>query len=176
MAAGFVAELVAQPSEDVDEGLVIGFADGDPGDQAPKGSTIRLVVSSGDEFEMPDLRGQPYADAVAALEAAGLDVRTEHRHRRRRRAGRGHPHRPERGRARSSPATAVTVVVAVDQVEVPELRGDSLEEATADLEDVGLTVGQVTGPGDGRVLGTWPLEGSEVTSGTPVALMMRPRR
>ena len=74
-AAGFVPELVEQPSEEVDEGLVIGFADGDPGDQAPKGSTIRLAVSSGDEFAMPDLRGQPYADAVATLEGAGLDVR-----------------------------------------------------------------------------------------------------
>ena len=64
-AAGFVPELIEQQSTDVDEGLVIGFADGDPGGRAPNGSTIRLTVSSGEEFEMPDVTGRPYADAVA---------------------------------------------------------------------------------------------------------------
>ena len=174
-AAGFVPELVEQPSEDVDAGLVIGFADGDPGDQAPRGSTIRLAVSSGDEFEMPDLRGQPYADAFATLEAAGLDVRTDTDSDDDVEPGAVIRTDPEAG-DEVERGDRVTVVVAENRVEVPELRGDSLEEATAALEDVGLTVGQVTGESDGRVLGTWPLEGSEVSSGTPVALMMRPRR
>ena len=174
-AAGFVPELVEQPSEDVDAGLVIGFADGDPGDQAPKGSTIRLAVSSGDEFAMPDLRGQPHADAVATLEGAGLDVRVDTDTDDDVEAGAVIRTDPEAG-DEVEPGDRVTVVVAENRVEVPELRGDSLEEAREALEDVGLTVGQVTGPGDGRVLGTWPLEGSEVSSGTPVALMMRPGR
>jgi eukaryotic-like serine/threonine-protein kinase len=174
-AAGFVPELIEQPSEDVEEGQVIGFADGDPGDQAPRGSTIRLAVSSGDEFALPDLRGQPYADAVATLEAAGLDVRTDTDTDDDVEPGAVIRTDPEAGED-VEPGDRVTVVVAENRVEVPELRGDSLEEATATLEEVGLTVGQVTGPGDGRVIGTWPLEGSEVTSGTPVALMMRPRR
>jgi eukaryotic-like serine/threonine-protein kinase len=174
-AAGFVPQLIEQPSEDVEEGQVIGFADGDPGDQAPRGSTIRLVVSSGDEFALPDLRGQPYADAVATLEAAGLDVRTDTDTDDDVEPGAVIRTDPEAGED-VEPGDRVTVVVAENRVEVPELRGDSLEEATATLEEVGLTVGQVTGPGDGRVIGTWPLEGSEVTSGTPVALMMRPRR
>jgi eukaryotic-like serine/threonine-protein kinase len=174
-AAGLVPQLVEQPSEEVDEGLVIGFADEDPGDQAPKGSTIRLAVSSGDEFAMPDLRGQPYADAVATLEGAGLDVRTDTDTDDDVEAGAVIRTDPEAGEE-VEPGDRVTVVVAENRVEVPELRGDSLEEATEALEEVGLTVGQVTGPGDGRVLGTWPLEGSDVSSGTPVALMMRPRR
>jgi eukaryotic-like serine/threonine-protein kinase len=172
-AAGFVPELIEQPSEDVDAGRVIGFVDGDPGGQAPKGSTIRLAVSS--EFEMPDLRGQPYADAVATLEAAGLDVRTDTDTDDDVEPGAVIRTDPEEGEEVER-GDRITVVVAENRVEVPELRGDSLEDATAALEDVGLTVGQVTGPGDGRVLGTWPLEGSEVSSGTPVALMMRPRR
>jgi eukaryotic-like serine/threonine-protein kinase len=174
-AAGFVPQLVEQPSEDVPDGVVIGFADGDPGDQLPRGSTIRLAVSSGEEFPMPDLRGRPYAEAVATLEGAGLDVRTDTDTDDDVEPGAVIGTDPEAGEE-VEPGDRVTVVVAENRVEVPELRGDSLEEATAALEDVGLTVGQVTGPGDGRVIGTWPLEGSEVTSGTPVALMMRPRR
>ncbi len=173
--AGFVAELVEQPSTEVDEGLVIGFADGDPGDRAPRGSTIRLAVSSGEEFEMPNVTGQPYAEAVATLEAAGLDVRIEDDSDDDTDPGAVIRTDPDAG-DEVEPGDRVTVVVAVDQVEVPEVRGDSLEEATEALEEVGLTVGQVTGPGDGRVLGTWPLEGSEVSSGTPVQLLMRGRR
>ena len=49
------------------------------GGQVPKGSTVRLAVSSGDEFEMPDLAGRPYAEAVAELEAMGLEVEVEER-------------------------------------------------------------------------------------------------
>ena len=124
---------------------------------------------------MPDVTGQPYAEAVAALEGAGLDVRIEDDNDDDTDPGAVIRTDPGAG-DEVEPGDRVTVVVAVDQVEVPELRGDSLEEATEALEEVGLTVGQVSGPGDGRVLGTWPLEGSEVSSGTPVQLLMRGRR
>ena len=174
-AAGFVPELIEQQSTDVDEGLVIGFADGDPGGRAPNGSTIRLTVSSGEEFEMPDVTGQPYADAVASLSGAGLDVRVDEEDDDDVEPGTVIRTDPEPGED-VEPGDRVTVVVADGQVEVPELRGDSLEEATEELAERGLTVGEVTGPGDGRVLGSWPLEGSEVSSGTAVALVMRPGR
>jgi serine/threonine-protein kinase len=173
--AGFVPELVERPNPDVPEGVVIGFVDGDPGVQAPNGSTIRLSVSSGDEFEMPDVTGQPYADAVASLSAAGLDVRVDEESDDDVEPGTVIRTDPDPGED-VEPGDRVTVVVADGQVEVPELRGDDLEEATEELEELGLTVGEVTGPGDGRVLGSWPLEGSEVSSGTAVSLVMRPGR
>jgi len=174
-AAGFVPELVERSSAEVDEGLVIGFADSDPGDQAPRGSTIRLAVSSGEEFPMPDVTGQPYAEAVTTLEDAGLEVSVENDTDDDVEPGAVIRTDPDAG-DEVEPGDRVTVVVSDDQVDVPELRGESLEDATEALEELGLTVGQVTGPGDGRVVASWPLEGSEVSSGTQVALVMRPRR
>jgi serine/threonine-protein kinase len=175
-AVGLGAEIVLQPSDDVPEGVVIGLAGDDPGGQAPRGSAVSLAVSSGTEFAMPDVAGQPYADAVAALEGAGLEVEVEDDDSDDD-ADPGTVIRtdPEAG-DQVEPGDRVTVVVAVDEVEVPRLRGDTLEEATEELEALGLTVGQVSGPVDGRVAGTWPLEGTEVTSGTPVSLDMRRRR
>jgi serine/threonine-protein kinase len=174
-AVGLGAEIVLQPSEDVPEGTVIGIAGDDPGDRVPKGSSVPLAVSSGDQFPMPDVTGRPYADAVATLEAAGLEVEVDDDSDDDTDPGSVIRTDPEPG-DEVEPGDRVTIVVAVDEVEVPRLRGDSLEEATEELEELGLTVGEVSGPQDGRVMGTWPLEGTQVTSGTPVGLLMRPGR
>jgi serine/threonine-protein kinase len=173
--AGLVAELVPQPSEDVPEGIVIGFAGDDPGDQVPKGSSVALAVSTGEEFPMPDVTGDSYADAVATLEAAGLEVDVEDDSDDDTTPGSVMRTDPEAG-DEVQPGDRVTIVVAVEEVEVPRLRGMRLDEATEKLEEEGLTVGDVSGDPEGRVLGTWPLEGTEVTSGTPVGLVMRPGR
>jgi serine/threonine-protein kinase len=174
LAVGLEAEMVLTPSDTVEEGIVIGFVEGDPGPQVPKGSTVRLALSAGDEVEVPDLSGRPHEEAVTELEALGLVVvldsddpengldvgdviRTEPR------AGK----EVERGET-------VVVVVAVGEVEVPSLNGMDLEEATEELEDEGLSVGDVQGPSDGRVFLTWPFEGSEVDAGSSVDLIMRP--
>lgn len=172
-AAGLVAELVPTPSDDVDEGVVMGFADGDPGPEAPKGSTIRLTVSAGDEVEIPDLEGMHYTDAVDELEALGFEVVLESEEpdddeevgeviRTRPRAGRDAEY-----------GDTVEVVVAVEQVEVPDVNGMTVDDATEAIEDAGLSVGQVQGTEDGRVFATWPFEGQEVEAGSSVDLIMR---
>jgi eukaryotic-like serine/threonine-protein kinase len=175
-AVGLVPRLVPQRSEQVDDGLVIGFAEGDPGPQAPKGTTIALAVSTGDEIEVPELAGRPYEEAVAELERLGLSVEVEG----------ADPDDdddfavgevmgtdPEAG-DEVDPGDTVDVIVAVDQVHVPTVGGMTLDEATEAIEDEGLSVGRVRGPDDGRVFLTWPLEGSEVGAGSSVDLMMRP--
>jgi serine/threonine protein kinase/beta-lactam-binding protein with PASTA domain len=173
-AAGLVAELVPTPSDDDDEGMVIGFADGDPGAEVPKGSTIRLAVSSGDEVEIPDVEGEPYASAVDQLESMGLEVVLEGEEPSDDRAvGEVIRTKPAAGKD-VEPGSTVTVVVAVGRVEVPSVGGMSLDDATATVEGAGLTVGRVTGPDDGRVLASWPLETTEVDVGSSVDLIMRP--
>ena len=175
--AGLVAEFVQQRNDEVDEGEVFGFADGDPGAQVAKGSTVRLLVSSGDRFEMPDLEGQPYADAVAQLQGMGLEVESESEE-----PDRDHDvgevirTDPEAGDEVEAGDSVVVVVAAEDvsPVEVPNVVGDSLEDATEALEDAGLQVGDVTGPREGRVLATWPFENMEVSEGSTVDLVMRP--
>ena len=93
-AAGFVPELVEQPSEEVDEGLVIGFADGDPGDRGPQG--------------VDDPPGGLVRRRVRDARPAWPALRRRGRHPRGRRAGRQDRHRHRRrrrGRARSSAPT-----------------------------------------------------------------------
>ena len=74
---GLEADFVPQPSRSLDEGVVTGYVDEDVPDELPRGEVVSLYVSSGDEVEMPDLEGLPYADAVTQLEDLGLEVRLE---------------------------------------------------------------------------------------------------
>jgi serine/threonine-protein kinase len=134
---------------------------------------VALIVSSGpDEPEIPDLQGEQYQDAVAELEALGLHVELDFR-----RARGGHDEGevirtdPDEGE-RVDQGSTVVVVVAGGQVTVPNVEGAALDEARAELEDVGLNVGMVFGPEDGRVQETVPLIDTEVDPGTAIDLVM----
>ncbi len=173
-AAGLVAEIVPQADDEVDEGTVIGFAGDAPPAEVPRGSTVRLAVSSGDdEVEVPDVEGLTYAAAVEELEALGLVVEP----RGERRSGRqevGEVIRtdPEEGDEVDVGSTVV-VVVAIDRVQVPDVEGMSAEEARAAVEGAGLTVGNVLGPDDGIVFMTVPGTGAQMEVGASVDLIMR---
>lgn len=173
-AAGLAGELVPRPSGEVEEGLVLGFADGDPGGRLPRGTTVRLAVSSGDEVEVPAVRGLAYARAADVLEGVGLEAEVEVRAGGGAEPGHVVDSDPDEGE-RVEAGSTVTLVVAVDEVEVPALEGRSLEEASSALADAGLAVGAVVGPRQGTVSATWPAEGSRVASATPVNLVMRRR-
>jgi eukaryotic-like serine/threonine-protein kinase len=172
--AGLQADVQRQPSDEVDAGIVIGLGE-DVADQAPRGSSVPLIVSSGpDEPEIPDLEGENYRDAVAELEALGLDVELDFRQAR---GGRdeGEVIRtdPDEGEEVDQ-GTTVVVVVAGGQVTVPDVAGATLEEARATLEAADLSVGMVFGPGDGRVQETVPLIDTEVDPGAAIDLVMVP--
>jgi len=73
--AGFVVEKVTEPSDEVAAGLVI-RTEPAGGTQAPRGSTVRLVVSSGPDVVMvPDVVGMTQNQAATTLTRAGFDVR-----------------------------------------------------------------------------------------------------
>jgi len=173
-AAGLVAEIVPQADDEVDEGTVIGFAGDAPPAELPRGSTVRLAVSSGDdEVEVPDVEGMTYAAAVEELE--GLGLAAEPRGERRsgdREVGEVVRTDPEEGDEVDVGSTVV-VVVAIDRVRVPEVEGMSAEDARASVEGAGLTVGNVLGPDDGIVFLTVPGIGAEMEVGASVDLIMR---
>lgn len=171
--AGLGIELEPEPSEDVEAGRILGFADGDPGSQVPNGSVVRLSVSVGDEVEVPDLEGEHYTDAVDELESLGFAVVLEGDESDDHDVGAVIRTKPRAGRDVDRGET-VEVIVAVDQIEVPDVNGMSLDDATEAIEDAGLSVGQVVGPNGGSVLATWPFEGQEVEIGSSVDLVMRP--
>ncbi|MCU1487439.1 MAG: protein kinase family protein with domain [Actinomycetia bacterium] len=61
-------------SDTVDKGLVIGTTPA-AGQQVPKGRTVTIVVSKGPQlFEVPNVLGQRYSQAVETLEAAGFVI------------------------------------------------------------------------------------------------------
>jgi eukaryotic-like serine/threonine-protein kinase len=168
--AGLQADVRRQASDEVDAGIVMGLGE-DVADQAPRGSSVPLIVSSGpDEPEIPDLEGENYQDAVAELQALGLEVELDFRG-----GGRDEGEvirtEPDEGEEVEQGSTVV-VVVAGGQVTVPDVGGATLEDARATLEDADLSVGIVFGPDDGRVQETFPLIGTEVDPGTAIDVVM----
>jgi eukaryotic-like serine/threonine-protein kinase len=170
--AGLAADVQRQPSDEVDAGIVIGLGE-NVTNQAPRGSSVPLIVSSGpDEPKIPDLEGEQYQDAVAELEALGLDVELDFRTRRGgREEGEVIRTDPDEGEEVDQGSTVV-LVVAGGQGTVPDVEGASLEDARATLEDADLNVGMVIGPSDGRVQETVPLIDTEVDPGTAINLVM----
>jgi serine/threonine-protein kinase len=76
--AGFNVTQQAQPSPTVPAGQVI-TTNPPPAATAPKGSTVTIIVSSGPPTQptVPNVVGDPQANAVSALEAAGFSVKTQ---------------------------------------------------------------------------------------------------
>ncbi len=73
-AAGFTVTQAPTPSSTVEAGKVIG-TDPAAGTMLPKGSSVKLLVSTGPEkVAVPNVVGQQLSAAVATLQAAGFEV------------------------------------------------------------------------------------------------------
>ncbi len=71
--ADFTVQLIDQPSDDVPEGRVI-TTDPPPNALAPKGSQVKVFVSTGpEETVVPSVIGRTEASAITRLEAAGFN-------------------------------------------------------------------------------------------------------
>ncbi|WNM27385.1 Stk1 family PASTA domain-containing Ser/Thr kinase [Demequina capsici] len=139
--AGFVTDVQTEVNADVAIGTVIS-TDPVADTQADEGSTVTVVVSAApDSVTVPSVRGMTQDDATAALEAAGLVVDSID----------STQHDPglDAGRAiGTDPAestvvdygSSVTLSVADGQVELPDLTGDTVDAAKANLAAQGLSV------------------------------------
>ena len=146
------------------------------GNSVARGTTVDLVLSTGNT-SVPDVSGQDEATAKKSIEDAGLqfkkgdDVASAE---------------VERGKAVSSNPAAGTSVSAGDTITVSfssgaakvtipsNLNGKTVEEATADLQKLGLNVTTVTKTSDtverNKVIGTDPTAGTKVSAGSTVTL------
>ncbi|MGH8972361.1 MAG: Stk1 family PASTA domain-containing Ser/Thr kinase [Acidimicrobiia bacterium] len=76
-AAGFKVDPVTESSDTVAANTVI-RTEPQAGSDAPKGSTVRMVVSSGEEeVRVPSVVGLTQSEATAVLEDAGFQVATD---------------------------------------------------------------------------------------------------
>ncbi|MFK5584011.1 MULTISPECIES: Stk1 family PASTA domain-containing Ser/Thr kinase [unclassified Serinicoccus] len=129
-------------SEGVTEGVVIS-TDQPPGTELRHGSDVALVVSQGQErYAVPPLTGLTLESAQDALSAVNLTLGEQVReHDEDEPEGRILSTSPEVGEL-LPPDGAVDVVISDGPapVQVPDVTGDTQEEATAQIQEAGLTV------------------------------------
>ncbi len=173
--AGFEVKVTPEASDDVDEGTVI-RQDPEGDQQATRGGTVTIVVSSGPEnLQVPDVRRRQQSEAEQLLIDRGFEV------------GnvsttpstsfdpgivvRQDP-APNASRPRGT-AVNITVAVAPANVPVPNVIGNSAEDALFKLEQAGFQVTSDTAESseaEGTVIDTSPAVGTSVAPGSTVVI------
>jgi len=171
--AGFAVDVVPAHDENVPAGTVLGT---DPGAGQPAGpdSRIKLIVSDGPApVTVPDVTGRSYEEAVAALSDARLGATRAEEFSDSVEAGQVIRTDPAAGRQAARDAD-VTVVVSKgpELIAVPSLRGQSVEQASAQLRALGLVPDVEDYEPGGRVRAQDPDPGTQVKRGEKVTLFL----
>lgn len=174
-AKGFViGDVTPQASADVDKDDVI--ETDPPGDtQVDEGSTVNIVVSSGPETQtMPDVRGLPFNNAKAALEAAPYNFKVVRKNVDNAAAKDEVINTTPTPNSDVQVGAEVTVFVSRGQVTVPDVVGKDIEEAKSILEEQGLKVTTQADPNstaqENEVTAQSVSSGTQVSRGTTVTL------
>ena len=147
-----------------------------PGDRVVKGTTVNINVSRGARpVPVPDVTGQPYANAKSALEGQGfkvvrVDIQSDQA------AGVVVATDPPAGQEVSKGAK-ITISVSKGPVttQIPDVTNQTQADATAILQGAGLTVAVSTEPvtdpsQDGIVIGQDPAAGTDAKAGEVVII------
>ena len=177
-AANLVPIPSQAPSLTVAEGAVISVSPA-AGSVVQRGAHVSVVVSTGPASAgVPDVRGLTSADAEHKLEQAHFKPNAQSRSSASVASGKVISTEPSQGvpLLMGSPVT-VFVSSGPMQVEVPEVTGQSEDEARGSLRAAGLHVGAVTkreeaGQAAGIVLSQTPSAGNSVRSGEAVNLVV----
>ena len=176
--AGFeVGEVVPQNHETIPENTLITWKvnDQERPAEAPKGSKVDLVVSSGPALrQIPDVRDLSLEDAKARLEGLGLVTATREDFSDTVDKGKLIGTSPAAGQSVKRGDT-VTILVSKgpDLVTVPDVsRYSTLDQAEAALEAAGLHLGEVSGHGT-HPASSDPSAGSRVKRGSEVDVFLR---
>ncbi len=172
---GFEVDIVSVVNPDVERDHVAA-QDPRPNTEAPEGSTVTITVSTGPgEASVPSVAGLAQEEAEQQLEDAGFKSRVERTFSDEVRNGRVVGTSPQAG-ATLERGSTVTLLVSrgPEQVEVPELTGDSEENARSALESAGLRAGRISREESeeppGTVLEQSPGPGETVDKGSAVDL------
>lgn len=147
-----------------------------PGTQVKKGVGVDLVISQGPApVELQDFTGKPFAEAKAWLEKSGLKVQASEANHDTVPAGTVISQNPPTGTLHRGDTVQLVNSKGPVMVKVPAgLRGKSVAEATALLEQAGLKANpvRVVQGGFGLVLSSDPAGGTSVPKGTTVTLRL----
>ncbi|MFF7444937.1 MULTISPECIES: Stk1 family PASTA domain-containing Ser/Thr kinase [unclassified Streptomyces] len=133
-------------SEDVIKGFVIG-TDPAAGTTLRAGTAVALVVSKGSPVDVPDVTGESLEDAKADLAEAGLKVKVASRQvTSEYDKGLVAAQTPKDGsEATEGDTVTLTISKGPEMVEVPDVVGDSVDDAKAELEGAGFEVDEDRG-------------------------------
>jgi eukaryotic-like serine/threonine-protein kinase len=172
---GFATDVRHKTSAEQADGTVLS-TDPPAGDQADKGSTVVLTVSSGPGTALvPTVGGLTRSQARARLRRAGFRIQE-----RREssdtvpadKAIRTSP--PSRTRLEKGQTVTLLLSSGKEQVEVPDVTGQNVDQAGSELRDRGFQVArkdQVTDNEDpGTVLSQNPASGQRIDKGSTVTL------
>jgi beta-lactam-binding protein with PASTA domain len=172
---GFEVDIVPVVNPDVERDHVAA-QDPRPGTEAPEGSTVTITVSTGPgEAPVPQVAGLSQDDAEKQLRDAGFEPRVERVFSDDVRNGRVVETSPPAGTTleRGSQVT-LQVSRGPEQVEVPDVTGESEDNARSALEGAGLRVGKITreesGEAPGTVIEQSPAAGEQLDKGDAVDL------
>jgi serine/threonine-protein kinase len=141
--------------------------------QAPYGATITLVPSLGHEpATVPNIPSSyTFAQAQAALQAVGLTATQNNQSSTTVPNGQVISTSPASGQqAPYGSAVTVNVSTGPPTTTVPNVKGDTVQQATGALQQAGLSVSGVSGDPSHNVVGTQPSVGSTVPTGSSVQL------
>ncbi|MFF9812730.1 Stk1 family PASTA domain-containing Ser/Thr kinase [Streptomyces sp. NPDC014006] len=128
-------------SDEVTRGSVIG-TDPEAGTERHAGSAVALTVSKGSAVDIPDVTGSDLADARSELEEAGLKVKVSpERVNSELDAGQVAAQSPDSGgQAAEGDTVTLTLSKGPQMIEVPDVVGDSVDDAKQALKDAGFQV------------------------------------
>ncbi|WP_185932579.1 Stk1 family PASTA domain-containing Ser/Thr kinase [Streptomyces sp. WAC 01325] len=133
-------------NDDVTRGSVLS-ADPGTGTEVRSGSAITLIVSKGSPVDVPDVTGEDPADARAELEEAGLKVKiASARVNSEFDAGQVAQQSLAEGKqAAEGDTVTLTLSKGPELIEVPDVVGDSVDDARSELEAAGFEVDEDRG-------------------------------
>lgn len=138
--------VIREFNDDVTRGSVISSTP-ETGTKVRSGAAIELTVSKGSPVDVPDVTGSTPADARAELEEAGLKVKiAPARVNSEFDAGQVAQQSPTEGKqAAEGDTVTLTLSKGPEMIEVPDVVGDSVDDATTALESAGFQVDEDRG-------------------------------
>jgi eukaryotic-like serine/threonine-protein kinase len=166
-------QAVEKYSEKVPQGQVIN-TDPAPGTPLRRDSAVNVIVSKGKKpITIPDWTSRNGDKAVAALTDLGFQVNRDAQNSDTVPIGRVISQSPSSGTGFKGDAITVVVSKGPALVQIPSLKGQRVEDATKQLQDLGFHVEVARNPfyvGADYVVGSDPAEGSMAPQGSTVTL------
>ncbi|MFG2824559.1 Stk1 family PASTA domain-containing Ser/Thr kinase [Kitasatospora sp. NPDC048365] len=169
--AGFTVTTTYQNDDKVDQEKVVSQS---PTGKAAAGATINLVISSGQQkVAVPNVVGQQQDAASQALTDAGFTPQVKTAPvADAAKIGQVIDQTPKNATAKKGTTVTITVGKQADKVQVPDLKGKTVKEATAQLKALGLTwtFGGAGGSDNNVVINTAPGPNNLVDANSSVQL------